>query len=58
MHELQALVLVNKNDATGKDVIALARHVQACVMQKFSVHIEPEVRFINDDSEKQIEDIL
>ena len=58
VHELQALVLVNKNDATGKDVIALARHVQACVMQKFSIHIEPEVRFINDDSEKQIEDIL
>ncbi|MGP4123146.1 MAG: UDP-N-acetylmuramate dehydrogenase [Sodalis sp. (in: enterobacteria)] len=46
VHNKQALVLVNADKATGKDVAALARHVRRQVAQRFSVWLEPEVRFI------------
>ncbi|WOH36907.1 UDP-N-acetylmuramate dehydrogenase [Thalassotalea fonticola] len=57
VHKLQALVLINNNRATGKDVIALARHVQKVVKQKFNVCLEPEVRIISAQGEQLIEDI-
>ena len=37
-----ALVLVNHGHASGAELIAVARHVQHAVAQKFNVHIEPE----------------
>ena len=42
-HEHQALVLVNHGGATGAEVLAVAREVQAAVLQKFAVTLEPEV---------------
>jgi UDP-N-acetylmuramate dehydrogenase len=42
VHERQALVLVNKNQASAADVVALARYVQGCVAQRFQVQLEPE----------------
>ena len=46
VHDRQALVLINKDNATGGDVVALARAVRTQVAEKFHVWLEPEVRFI------------
>lgn len=42
--ERQALVLVNRGGAAGQEILELAREVQARVMEKFGVPLEPEVR--------------
>jgi UDP-N-acetylmuramate dehydrogenase len=42
VHERQALVLVNRGGATGADVLALARAIQADVGERFGVALEPE----------------
>lgn len=41
-----ALVLVNHGNASGAELLAVARHVAACVAQRFAVAIEPEPRLI------------
>ena len=41
-----ALALVNLEDATAADIIALAREIQEGVAAKFSVVLEPEVRLV------------
>ncbi|MDW6002114.1 UDP-N-acetylmuramate dehydrogenase [Vibrio mangrovi] len=46
IHAQQALVLINKEDATASDVIQLAEHVYRCVYEKYGVALEHEVRFI------------
>lgn len=46
VHRDQALVLVNLGGATAADILALASYVAGKVRQKFSVQLEPEVRFI------------
>ncbi|MBK0004524.1 UDP-N-acetylmuramate dehydrogenase [Erwinia sp. S38] len=51
VHEKQALVLINCEDATGKDIIELARIVRQRVASKFNVWLEPEVRFIASSGE-------
>lgn len=51
VHQLQALVLINKNEATGEDVKALARRVRNTVAERFAVYLEPEVRFISSHGE-------
>lgn len=42
MYEKQALVLVNHGGATGADVSALAHAVQADVLKRFGVTLQPE----------------
>ncbi len=42
VHDRQALVLVNRGGATGADLLALARAIQADVEDRFGVHLEPE----------------
>ncbi len=42
VHDRQALVLVNKNQATAADVVALAQYICACVAKRFAVQLETE----------------
>ncbi|NUF48452.1 UDP-N-acetylmuramate dehydrogenase [Gilliamella sp. ESL0250] len=51
VHQQQALVLVNKNQATAQDVVELARYIKKCVLQKFLVSLSPEIRFIGNSGE-------
>jgi UDP-N-acetylmuramate dehydrogenase len=44
--EQHALVLVNHGNATGLQLLDLARRVSKSVYEKFGVHIEPEPRII------------
>lgn len=46
IHERQALVIVNHGGATGGEVIAFARTVQARVLEKFGIEIDTEVNIL------------
>ncbi|WP_225639376.1 UDP-N-acetylmuramate dehydrogenase [Candidatus Profftia sp. (ex Adelges kitamiensis)] len=54
----QALVIINLDHATSNDVIKLARLVRNCVAQKFSLWLEPEVRFISSVGEVNAIEVL
>lgn len=51
VYHKQALVLINHGEATGDDIVALAREVRLRVAEKFSIWLEPEVRFIASSGE-------
>ncbi len=46
VHERQALVLINLGGATGSEVIAYARLIQAKVRDRFGIEIDTEVNII------------
>lgn len=46
VHKNQALVLVNFGEATGEEILNLARKVQTEIFTKFSIQLEPEVNII------------
>lgn len=46
VHDKQALVLVNRGGATGRDILALSDAVRASVSEKFGIDIHPEVNFV------------
>src|SRR5690606_11555573 len=46
IHKHQALVLVNYGNATGAEVLAVARDIQSTVLQKFGIAIEAEVNIV------------
>lgn len=48
VHQRQALVLVNSNQATGRDLTELAHQVRKQVAQRFGVWLEPEVRMLDN----------
>jgi UDP-N-acetylmuramate dehydrogenase len=58
VHQQQALVLVNKGHATAQDVVALARYIIDSVLQKFSVHLSPEIRFMGATGEIDVDNYL
>lgn len=46
VHKYQALVLVNRGEATGQEIINLAQAIQKSVFDEFNINIHPEVNFI------------
>lgn len=42
MHRLQSLVLVNYGQASGAQMHALARRIQADILERFGVELEME----------------
>ncbi|MGN1262691.1 MAG: UDP-N-acetylmuramate dehydrogenase [Prevotella sp.] len=46
VHDRQALVLVNRGGATGRDVLALCDAIRSDVKREFGVEINPEVNII------------
>lgn len=58
VHQQQALVLVNVNEATSGDIVALARYVRNKVAETFSLWLEPEVRFIASTGEVSATEVL
>lgn len=46
IHKNQALVLVNYGNATGQEILAVAKDVQETVYKKFGISIEAEVNII------------
>jgi UDP-N-acetylmuramate dehydrogenase len=46
IHKNQALVLVNYGNATGQEILAVSRDIQATVFRIFAIHIEAEVNLI------------
>ena len=46
VHKNQALVLVNYGNATGLEIINLAKEIQEVVKEKYSIQIELEVNIL------------
>ena len=46
VHDKQALVLVNRGDATGNEIVRLMHAIQQDVKEKFGIDIHPEVNVI------------
>ncbi|NLI35460.1 MAG: UDP-N-acetylmuramate dehydrogenase [Bacteroidales bacterium] len=46
VYDKQALILVNRGGASGKDVVALSDAIRQSVFNKFNIDIHPEVNFI------------
>lgn len=48
VHAAHALVLVNHGQASGHDIVSLARQIQASVMGRFGVMLEPEPLIVGE----------
>ena len=46
VHEKHALVIINKNQATGQDIASLAEEICRAVKEKFNIELQPEVNYI------------
>ena len=49
MSEKHAGFLINRGGATASDFLELMQQVQARVMEKYGVMLEPEVRIVGED---------
>ena len=46
VHDRQALVLVNRGGASGRDIVRLSEEICRSVQEKFGIGLRPEVNFI------------
>lgn len=46
IHKNQALVLVNYDNATGQEILAVSKNIQATILKEFGIAIEAEVNVI------------
>lgn len=46
VHQNQALVIINQDNATAQDIMDLSYYIRLTVAEVFNVWLEPEVRFI------------
>ncbi len=46
VHDMQALVLVNRGGASGQEILALSQAIQLDVLEKYGVKLEPEVQLV------------
>lgn len=47
VYDRNALVIINRGNATASDVLALAEHIQTTVINKYGVRLYPEVLYIS-----------
>lgn len=58
VHQNQALVLINADNAQADDVVNLAAHIREKVYQRYQIALEHEVRFMGANGETTLERIL
>lgn len=54
VHDKQALVLINKDNASSDDVLGLARHIVDCIFKEFGITLEHEPRMIATTGERSL----
>ncbi|MCL1047855.1 UDP-N-acetylmuramate dehydrogenase [Shewanella electrodiphila] len=54
VHDKQALVLVNLDDAVGEDICQLAHYIMDIVLAKFGIQLDPEPRIIGATGEENL----
>lgn len=50
VHDQQALVIINKGGASGKEILRLSKLVAEDVLQKFNIVLEREVEVVGDET--------
>jgi len=58
VHDKQALVIVNRAQASGEELLATAVHVQRTVYAKYDILLEPEVQIVGDKDKIRYSGIL
>lgn len=48
IYKKKPIILINKNNATGKDILNLAKFIYKTILKKFKIKLESEVTIINE----------